>query len=153
MAIEQVMLGARGELLRYAQSLTKSRETAEDLVQTAYVKALEHIDVLQERNEDACRAYLFTIVRNTYIDQLRRNHPQPIAELPYHEGQWDDLSGADVEDILASLPNNIREVVHLKGVEGKNSTEIGDILGIPAATVRTRLRAAKLYLQKRRENE
>ena len=108
---------------------------------------------MQERNADACRAYLFRIVRNAYIDLLRRNHPTPLAELPYEEGQWDDLSSADAQDILAALPNNIRVVVHLKGIEGKNSTEIGEILGIPDATVRTRLRAAKLYLQKRRDDK
>ena len=59
----------------------------------------------------------------------------------------------DVEELLSALPQGIRAVVRLKGVEGLNSTEIAEALQIPAATVRTRLRAARLYLKKRRENE
>lgn len=153
MDLERVLWEARPALFRYAISLCRQREEAEDLVQTAFVRAWERAGLIRERGADACRAYLFKVVHNAYIDRLRKRRPELPAEQAPDDGCWDDLSGPDVEELLSALPQGIRAVVRLKGVEGLNSTEIAEALQIPAATVRTRLRAARLYLKKRRENE
>lgn len=151
MNFEQIFLAARVELMRYALSLCHRREEAEDLVQTAFVRVWERAEQMQERGEDACRGYLFRVVRNAYIDRMRKLGPETPADCAPEESRWDDLSGPDAEALLQSLPLSIRQTVALKCEENLNCAELALRLGIPAATVRTRLRAARLYLKKRRE--
>src|SRR5699024_4629076 len=59
-------------LMRYALRLTGRRADAEDLVQTAYLRALEHGDALYDQGPEAWSAWLHRTVRNAFIDQCRR---------------------------------------------------------------------------------
>ena len=138
----------RAELLRYAQSLTGSAADAEDLVQTAYLRAAEHNGALREKSPELCRAWLYKTVKNAFLDQCRRRRRQVLTEVDVDSVWEDDLSALEVRDVLEDLPKGLADIVRMRHLEGMTSLEIADKLGVPAATVRTRLRAAVMLLKK-----
>lgn len=137
----------REPLLRYCRSLAKHAGDGEDLAQHALLKALENYDTLSQYGEPRVRAWLMRTARNAFIDNCRKQAKQvPAADtdlLPYEE----DFSALHVSELLHSLPPNLRQMVTLRHLEGYTSQEIGALLNLPPATVRTRLRAAMMLLK------
>jgi len=94
------------------------------------------------------RAWLFTILRNIYINQLRSSARRP-NEYSYDEQQELMASTAptqgqglflrDLESALNMLPEQQREVIILIGVEGVNYKDASQIIGVPIGTVMSRL--------------
>lgn len=76
--------------------------------------------------------------------------PESLGDAPADEGRWDDLSTPEAEALLRALPDGIRQAARLRA-QGMSGADIAQALGVPAATVRTRLRAARMYLQKHLE--
>lgn len=150
MDLAQTLVGARESLTRYAMSLCRRRADAENLVQTAFLRALERAARLEELNESQVRGYLFRTVRNAWIDLVRKRAPESLGDAPADEGRWDDLSTPEAEALLRALPDGIRQAARLRA-QGMSGADIAQALGVPAATVRTRLRAARMYLQKHLE--
>jgi len=142
----------RMALVRYAMRLTRERSRAEDLVQDAFVRAMSNLDRLSELTRAQRRAWLIRVVKNRFIDESRRGR------------RWDDIRAsleratedardpviADVRmwELLDAVPSIYREVLHDRYVLGMTSEEIGRRLGIPAATVRSRLHLAMTWLRK-----
>lgn len=144
----------RGDLLRYARSLGVYAAEAEDLTQTAFVRACEHADIIEGMSLENTRAYLFRTLRNACIDLIRKRTPEQLCADPQEgDSRYDDMSGLYVESMLGCLPPPLRECAYLRYVQGENSSQIALKLGIPAATVRTRLRAAILILRNEQKKE
>lgn len=148
-----------------ARWLTRNEHGAEDLVQMAYLRAFRFFDSF--RGGDA-RAWLLTIVRNTYYTALRDNRHEHDA-VPFdediHSPRGDDVdisvfgSGNNPEYILASmdaklainqglasLPLSFREVVVLKDMDDLSYKQIAQICGIPIGTVMSRLARGRKLL-------
>lgn len=138
---------------RMLLGLTRHRQEAEDLAQQTFLRALEHADTLDGYSDGHVRAWLFRTARNAFIDQARRQRrlaPLEAEQLPPYE---QDFSGLHVEQRLGELPQNLREVVTLRHLEGYTSIQISAMLGIPPATVRTRLRTALILLRRAEEKD
>lgn len=144
----------RLDLLRYARSLGAAMPDAEDVVSTAFVRGCEHAQQLEAMGDSELRAYCFRMVKNAWIDLLRKRRPETLME-EVHEGEsvWDDVSGLYVEQMLDRLPRPLWECVYWRYVAGENSTQIAQRLSIPAATVRTRLRSAVMILRSIQKEE
>jgi RNA polymerase sigma-70 factor (ECF subfamily) len=141
-------------LRRFAISLCRSRDLADDLVQAACERALANT----ERFEPGTRfdAWLFRILRNLWIDHVRKQRtagPQEDIE------QRQDLVGAsgerDVEarltlnsvaQAITNLPDDQREIILLVCVEEFSYREVAGVLGIPIGTVMSRLARARKKL-------
>jgi RNA polymerase sigma-70 factor (ECF subfamily) len=133
-------------LRRYASSLLSGRQDADDLVHDCLVRALER---LHTRREDvAIRVWLFAIMHNLFISQLRkakvRRRIEPldegsVAELGVRATQEDRLQWRDLLRGLDSLPEEQRTVVLLVSVESLSYAEVASVLGIPIGTVMSRL--------------
>lgn len=138
------------EMLNYCSTLTKSRASAEDLVQDSYIRAITHWNDLQELNRGQCRAWLYKTARNLFIDQCRKQARETPAEdeqfaiVPFE----DDLSQVAAAQLIGRLPENERALFSLRYLEGYNSSELGRMFNLPAATVRARLASAKKKLRK-----
>lgn len=134
------------ELLYYCTSLSNNHAVAEDVVQECFLRALSNLDVLNELNEQQCRAWLYKTAKNIFIDHVRRlaKQPQPQEE-SFSE---DDYSRLAVEMICCHLPEEERSLFLLRYIEGYNSTELGEIFGLPPSTVRARLASARSRLRK-----
>lgn len=130
-------------LRRYARALLGDRAAADDLVQDTLERAWSRID--QWRVGSDLRAWLFGIMHNLRVDQLRRPPPptRPVEEgdcdLPTRPTQTDGLELKDLESALNQLPDEQREVVLLVALEDMAYADIAAMLGIPAGTVMSRL--------------
>jgi RNA polymerase sigma-70 factor (ECF subfamily) len=138
-------------LRRYARALTGDRAAADDLVQDTLERALSRFH-LWRRGSDL-RAWLFTIMHNIFVNQVRsrmRYPHEPLDEpavdrLQYREPDWSELR--DIGSALARLPIEQREVVLLVGLEQFTYEEAARVLEIPIGTVMSRLSRARERLR------
>src|SRR2546425_11981839 len=87
-------LGHMSELFNAAMALTRERAAAEDLVQETYRVALERQEQLRDLGR--CRPWLFRILRNLYVDAVRRERRQPeLTLIPGNEEDTDLIDGVD----------------------------------------------------------
>lgn len=150
-------------VFRYAHALTGDPALAEDLTQETMLKALRAWQSF-ERGSNA-RAWLLTILRNTFINEYRRQqHRGQTVDMaaiePYHvfeEVQDVDPEGRffasivddEVLEAIRALPEEFREVVLLSDVEGFSYADIAKVLEVPLGTVKSRLFRARQALQQR----
>ncbi|MEI8162148.1 MAG: RNA polymerase sigma factor [Betaproteobacteria bacterium] len=130
-------------LRRYARAMLGDRAAADDLVQDTLERAWSRLS--QWRAGSDMRAWLFGIMHNLRVDQLRR--PKLIAqsidkddfEVPTRPTQTDELELRDLDSALGRLPDEQREVLLLVALEEMSYAEIAATLGIPLGTVMSRL--------------
>ena len=130
-------------LRRYARALTGERSAADDLVQDTLERAFSRFHLWRQGSD--LRAWLFTIMHNIYVNQIRSRmrHPhEPLdeaaaEELRSREPDWGELH--DIEEALALLPAEQRAVLLLVGLEQFSYEEAARVLDIPLGTVMSRL--------------
>ena len=147
----QVMLHLP-RLRRYARALTGERAAADDLVQDTLERACNKLH-LWRRGSDL-RAWLFTIMHNVFVNQVRGRAVLPlvplndeIMEVPARMAQSDRLEIRDLDAALAQLPDEQREVLLLVGLEQLSYDETAKVLRIPIGTVMSRLWRARERLR------
>ena len=140
----------------YARWLTRNDADAEDLVQDASIRAWRFVATL--RSEDA-RAWFLTIVRNTWYDRFGR--ATVAATVAFDETRDDRSDGSPdpearvmqredtdrVQQAIAALPVDFREVIVLREFEDLSYKEIAAVVGIPIGTVMSRLARGRDRLQ------
>ena len=134
-------------LRRYARALTRDITAADDLVHDCLVRAVSKSHLWQEGTD--LRAWLFTILHNTYINQVRRSvregtavalsDIEPEAALTSAPNQDKRLELRDLERALAKLPEEQRSALLLVGTEGMNYDQAAAVLDVPVGTIRSRL--------------
>jgi RNA polymerase sigma-70 factor (ECF subfamily) len=149
-------------LYNLGRRLTGNDADAEELVQETYARALAGARTFTGGN---LKAWLFKILRNTYVDLRRRNRSAPAvggrdlddagagddAELLRDDLELDRLRrvvGEEIEAALAALSEETRTIV-LLDVEGFSESEVADVLGCPVGTVKSRLSRARVLLRQR----
>jgi RNA polymerase sigma-70 factor (ECF subfamily) len=141
-------------LQRYARSLVRDREQAEDLVQSCLLRALAKQHLWQAGTN--LRSWLFTIMHNQHISELRRSWrdrdrmlvPHPVADAAPASAS---LAVLDLGRAMAELPDEQRRVVLLAGLGEMSYEEVATVLAVPVGTVRSRLARAREKLRKRLE--
>jgi RNA polymerase sigma-70 factor (ECF subfamily) len=130
-------------LRRYARAMLGDRAAADDLVQDTLERAWSRF--AQWRAGSDLRAWLYGIMHNLRVDQLRRGSlpthslDDDANEVPTRATQSDRLEVIDLESALRQLPDDQREVLLLVGLEEMSYAEIAAALGIPIGTVMSRL--------------
>jgi RNA polymerase sigma-70 factor (ECF subfamily) len=126
-------------------------EAAGDAVSRAFTAALVNRQMLERMPEPAMKAWLYATARNALVDMKRRDQRwQPLPEEELADAHQPDLTDRlAAEELVAGLPPSLAAPVRMKFFQGMNATEIGRAMGLPPATVRTRLRTA-LRLMRRR---
>ncbi|MBS1145515.1 MAG: polymerase sigma factor [Proteobacteria bacterium] len=130
-------------LRRYARAMLGDRAAADDLVQDTLERAWSRI--AQWRVGSDLRAWLFGIMHNLRVDQLRRGSlpthslDDDACEVPTRATQTDRLEVMDLESALRQLPDEQREVLLLVALEEMSYADIAAALGIPIGTVMSRL--------------
>jgi RNA polymerase sigma-70 factor (ECF subfamily) len=163
---EEVALPLIPDVSRFAYSLTRDVDEADDLVQDTYLKAFRAWHTFTPGTN--VRSWLFTICKNTFRRRFRREKVRPEVEkeaagdddaLPIvmshvnatRLGLGDLFDRLDVrpalERGLAELPELFREIVALVDLEGLSYHEAAEILDVPVGTVRSRLFRARRRLQ------
>ncbi|MFZ1059422.1 MAG: sigma-70 family RNA polymerase sigma factor [Candidatus Rokuibacteriota bacterium] len=148
-----------------ALRLTRNRTEAEDLAQETYLRAFKHFDQFDPGTN--CRAWLFAILRNAFLNQLKRQGREvpglDEGELERLESRMADgpgtlespeeellkrVAGAELVAALERLPLIFREAVVLADVEGCSYKEIAQICGVPMGTVMSRLSRGRRLLRR-----
>lgn len=138
-------------LRRYARALVGDRSAADDLVQDTLERAWNRLHLWREGSD--LRAWLFSIMHNLRVDQLRQPglNTSPMddewADAPVRGTQTDRLEIRDLESALMRLPLEQREVLLLVGLEDMSYEEVARTLGIPLGTVMSRLSRARERLR------
>jgi len=141
-------------LRRFALVLCRSSSLADDLVQSACERALANADSWTPGTR--FDAWVFRILRNNWIDHLRRSRTEGMKEdvsvqtaIVGDAGEEPILSRlllAEVQAIIDTLPSEQREVLLLVCVEDLAYREAAEILGVPIGTVMSRLARARKQL-------
>ncbi|HEV8679383.1 MAG TPA: sigma-70 family RNA polymerase sigma factor [Stellaceae bacterium] len=141
-------------LRRYARALARDVASADDLVQDCLARAIGKLHLWQEGTD--LRAWLFTILHNQYVNQVRRGVREGKAVglsdtepmLTQAPGQGKRLELRDLERAIAKLPAEQRSVILLVGLEGMRYEEVSEMLDIPVGTVRSRLSRGREALRR-----
>jgi RNA polymerase sigma-70 factor, ECF subfamily len=139
-------------LRRYARALTGDRGTADDLVQDTLERAWSKLHLWRHGSD--LRAWLFTIMHNVHVNQIRSRSSaslvpldDEIADAPVRPTQSDMLEVRDIDAALHRLPIEQREVVLLIALERMSYDETARSLRIPIGTVMSRLARARERLR------
>ncbi len=147
------VVGQIPSLRAFAWSLSHNRSDADDLVQETLIKAWTHRDKFEPGTN--LRAWLFTILRNTYytaVVKRRREvadeegrHAAALSEAPSQE--WSVAVHA-LRAALAKLPDEHREALVLVGAAGLSYEEAAEICGCALGTIKSRVNRARARLLK-----
>ncbi|MDP9083703.1 MAG: RNA polymerase sigma factor [Pseudomonadota bacterium] len=139
-------------LRRFARNLTRNVHDADDIVQIALERALSRLD--QWRSDARLDSWLFKIVRNAWIDELRSRGRRDKMFLAEEEGEnvGSDTMQAEtamesVRSAIARLPEDQRIAVSLVLVEELPYKEAAEVLDIPIGTLTSRLARGREALQ------
>ncbi len=138
-----------------ARWYTRNEDDAKDLVQEAMLRAFKAFDGF--RGEDG-RVWLLTIIRNLYLSSVTRKQPE---QTPFNEEihlfresfqnpevlLLRNLDGELVRQGIEKLPEEFREVLVLREMEGLSYKEIADVIKAPLGTVMSRLARGREQLR------
>jgi RNA polymerase sigma-70 factor (ECF subfamily) len=151
--IAQLIRDHHADVYRYAFRLTGVQDDAEDLTQQAFLVAQQKLH--QVRDPQKARSWMFTVVRNCYLKQLRHPAPEPAANLELTVNHIPDDSvppaGAESEWIdrewlqaaLDQLTDEHKVVLLMFYFEELSYKEMAERLGVAPGTVMSRLARAK----------
>lgn len=166
LAFEREALPHADLLYNFALRMTNNAANAEDLLQETFLKAFRFWDRYEQGTN--IRAWLFRILRNSYINRYRKSSKEPdtvdyediqnyYASVRDESADPNDLQVSlfgnlledDVQAAIAGLPEDFRTVVILSDIEGLTYEEIAEFVDCPVGTVRSRLHRGRRLLRVR----
>ena len=141
----------------YAVVLTRNYAEADDLVQETYVRAIQAMGRLRPGSN--MKSWLFTILRNIWLNQLRkvRNGPEMVEmeaengvvepSKNSHDLYVSKMETEQVRTAIQELPVRFREIILLREYEDLSYQEIARALDCPVGTVMSRLARARAKLR------
>ncbi len=138
-------------LRRYALALSHDPVRADDLVQSCLARAVAKQHLWQEGTD--LRAWLFTILHNQHVNEVRRSVregtavPVESVGLSVEANALDKLQLRDLDRAMSRLPEDQRQVILLVGLEGMRYDQVAQILDVPIGTVRSRLSRGREMLR------
>lgn len=161
-AFDELVARWHEPLWRYVLAMTGDPAAAEEIVQDGWLRILRGIDRL--RQPDRLQPWLFSIVRRTLADRLRKRYtdavlaplseplegeladPEPPSDLGWEESE-------SLHRALAALTEDDRETVILFYLRELDLREVAQVLGIPVGTVKSRLHRARRLLRSELESQ
>jgi RNA polymerase sigma-70 factor (ECF subfamily) len=161
-AFEALVERHQHRLVHFARLMVSNPSDAEDVAQETLLRAYRSL--AQFRGQSAFKTWLYQIATNVARTQLAKRRdrhevqpPEPSTDSP-DQPRREVASGEDVERrviahdqlrrALAELPDDWREAVVLRDIEGLEYREIADLLGIPMGTVESRIFRGRQSLKK-----
>jgi len=143
-------------LYTVAYRLTGNRDDAEDLVQEVLLRVRRGLETYQPGSMEG---WLSRIATNAFLDDVRRRRRRPVELLPddpdrvlpaaasAEDALATEVLPGDVQEALRRLPEDFRAAVVLCDVVGLPYHEIGEALGVPVGTVRSRIHRGRALLR------
>lgn len=149
-AFKKIVIYYQAKLMSFVLSMVNDIHTARDICQETFIKAYYGIKQFDERR-GSFTTWLYTIAKNRSIDHLRKDRQRETVEIKDEhaviqpegdkEGMYENLNG-----ILQSQPEGHRLSFELVLVHGLSCEEAGELLGVPAGTVKSRIHKTKQNL-------
>ena len=153
-AFEKLVRRHQTRLVGYLRGLTNAESDAEDLAQEAFLRAYRSLKGF--RGTSSFRTWLYQIATNVFrnwlekrrnqapvnagsIDAPPRGQDEPVEPMGEEHPEARHLQRDAIDRALAQLPNDQREAVLLRDVEGFEYREIAEQLGVPLGTVESRI--------------
>jgi RNA polymerase sigma-70 factor (ECF subfamily) len=153
-------------LHNYAFKMTGNELDADDLVQDTYLRAFRFFHKFEKGTN--CKAWLFRIMKNLFINDYRKNQKQPnkvdydeienffeiiksdkLDSNDLQEKVFSNLLDDELTEALNSMQDDFKTVVILCDIEGLSYEEIADFVKCPIGTVRSRLHRGRKMLQQK----
>ncbi|MDW7710428.1 MAG: sigma-70 family RNA polymerase sigma factor [Deferrisomatales bacterium] len=164
-AFEALVTASEGKVYGHLLRLLGNVEDARDLLQETYLSAFRHLRSF--KGDSAFSTWVYRIATNHALMRLRKRNPETVGldeiAVPSHEelkgrtiSDWalnprDAVLRKEVRELLdraiQSLPATYRTVVVLRDVQGMDTAETAEILGISEGAVKTRLHRARIFLR------
>ncbi len=152
-AFEDLIAVMERPLLYYATSLTGSTDSALDVLQEVWIKALGNIRKLKDPG--ALRPWLYSITHGVAVDRIRKNYMREQAEKfqyeDFEEAEEPSFAAEDAAQVHAALNQlglHHREVLVLHFLEDLSIAEIAMVVGCSEGTVKSRIHHAKRQMKK-----
>ena len=156
-SFEENLLEHIDSLYNFSYRLTRKRAEAEDLVQEASLRGFKSYHKFAEGTN--FKAWMFTIVRNIYINEYRKKTREPLKvnyeevenfiSLPEFTGFEEELFSEALQQSLGQLPEELRTTLMLFYVEELSYKEIAEVMRCPIGTVMSRLFMARQCMKKK----
>lgn len=143
----------KDDVIRFARSISRHQQEAEDLVQDAWEKSLKE-PALEGLPLHKQRAWFFRVMKNRLIDDRRKDSRLDAwdDDADFPEPQY-AASRLEISELLSKLEPELSDLVFKRYWLGMNSKEIGAQNGMPAATVRYKLHYAMGIMRKQLEGD
>ncbi|HIF25190.1 MAG TPA: sigma-70 family RNA polymerase sigma factor [Micavibrio sp.] len=140
-------------LNKFAWRLTNNVHDAEDLVQSALLRAIEKKHMFKEGTN--LYSWVSKIMFNMFVSKYRRKvkfesqyDPEPYLEKQSVKAQQDiEMEVQDVEKAMQTLSEDHKDILIMVCVENMQYAEVAEKLNIPVGTVRSRLSRARDSLE------
>ena len=168
-AMEKIVERYGNQIFTFGLKMCAHLQDAEDIAQETFLSAFRYLDSFRE--ETKLRNWLFKIAARACLRKRRKKKCEPDQEIPLESFVYQDGSGdryeipdwsddpsdnvlrAELKNIIdaaiQSLPHKYRLVFNLRDIEGFNTEETSEILGISIQSVKTRLHRARLSLREK----
>ena len=162
-AFEDLVAAYEKNVFNLALRMTGNAQDAEDMAQEAFIKAYNSLSSF--RGESKFSVWLYRIVSNVCLDFLRKKNKQGTVSLSVEDDDGED-SQLDLPDLsqspeellekkltreavqrgLKALPEDARQILLLREIQGLSYEEIGETLGLESGTVKSRIFRARKKL-------
>jgi RNA polymerase sigma factor (sigma-70 family) len=146
---ESQVLPTKNKLFRFAFRLLGNSEEAKDIVQEVLIKVWNG----REQEIQNMEAWCMRITKNLSLDKLRSSQRKQTESLEGVDVKQEALSPYErteikesmkrIDELMATLPDKQREVMHLRDIEGYSYNEIGEILELELNQVKVYLFRAR----------
>lgn len=167
-AFEELVDLYRDKLFHMAYRMLNNRQESEDVVQDTFLRVYKNLD----RFDDSLKfsTWIYRIATNLCIDRLRKR--RPTYSLDAESSEYEGLDGYSmipsdnrtpeselilsdtqriIHEAIASLPPKYKSVMILRYIHDMSLQEVGDILGMPVTTIKTRVHRGREFLRKKLE--
>ena len=142
------------ELVKWCCVMTQSEDMAREIVQEGFLRAIDHYEDIRGLEFNQQRAWLYRTIKNLFIDTVRKRKNECLSEDATSEDamlgegfSFDRYSEKELMNLIESLDVVEAKVLILRYVDGYSSNQIGQMLGIPPGTVRSKLHDARNHLK------
>jgi RNA polymerase sigma factor (sigma-70 family) len=151
------VLTLSGNVYPLAKRLLVSDEIARDAIQQSMMKLWEN-----RKQLDSCinlKAFVFRVVRNVCLDELKKkkpvyfDNPESLKNHPHHHSvqhERDEMVGI-VQKLIDTLPDNQREVIQMRDIDGLDFEEIAELIGRDIPYTRVLLSRARKSVKEKIE--
>lgn len=153
---QELVMPHKDKLFRFAYSFLHDQDEAKDVVQDVLLKTWEELQ--SDKNIKNVEAWCMTLTKNKSLDKMKRKGYNPLkieeqhqlrveTDTPQESAEQKDLV-SKIRELIKNLPDNQRNVLWLKDMEGYAYKEICEILGLDMNVVKVSLHRARAYVRK-----